>query len=376
MNAPPDPVERFITRWQGREGGQERANYGLFLSELCDAIGVARPQPASATTAENDYVFERSVKEMAPDGAAGTGRIDLYKKGCFVLEAKQSRQPGGKKEIAAQPELFPRAEPRLGARSAARAWDVLMRNARVQAERYARALPVDHGWPPFILICDVGHVIEVYADFSGQGKNYAQFPDRQSFRVYLEDLRRGDIRELLAHIWTDPLMLDPARKTARVTRAIAERLAAVSKALEEQHHDPEEVAMFLMRCLFTMFAEDVELLPRNSFRDLLKRCEEDPSRSGRWSANYGRQWTRVTSPMLWRPRCGASTASSSKPAPCFPWAARKSANCGRLRRITGAMSIPRSSARCWNKRSTRENAAGWARITHRALTWSGWSSPR
>ena len=65
-----------------------------------------------------------------------------------------------------------------------------------------------------------------------------------------------------------------------MTRAIAERLAAVSKALEEQHHDPEEVAMFLMRCLFTMFAEDVELLPKDSFRDLLKRCEDDPSRLG------------------------------------------------------------------------------------------------
>jgi hypothetical protein len=159
MNVPPDSIEGFITRWQGREGGQERANYGLFLSELCDAIGVSRPQPASATTEENDYVFERAVKEIAPDGAAGTGRIDLYKKGCFVLEAKQSRQPGGTKEIATQPELFPRAEsrssaPQLGVRTATRAWDVLMRNARVQAERYARALPVDHGWPPFILICD------------------------------------------------------------------------------------------------------------------------------------------------------------------------------------------------------------------------------
>src|SRR3984957_17668995 len=105
MNAQPDLAERFIARWQGREGGQERANYGLFLSELCDAIGVSRPQPASATTEEHDYVFELAAKEMAPDGAAGTGRTDLYKKGCFVLEEKQSRQPGGNKEITAQPEL-------------------------------------------------------------------------------------------------------------------------------------------------------------------------------------------------------------------------------------------------------------------------------
>jgi hypothetical protein len=203
----------------------------------------------------------------------------LYKRGCFVLEAKQSRQKGGSKEVLGQPDLFHRTEPaRRGARGASRAWDVLMLNARRQAEGYARALPVSHGWPPFILVCDVGHVLEVYADFSGQGKNYAQFPDRQSFRIYLEDLRQPETRERLVGIWTDPMSLDPARKSARVTRAIAERLAAVSKALESEHHAPEEVAMFLMRCLFTMFAEDVGLLPKASFRDLLERCEQDPDR--------------------------------------------------------------------------------------------------
>jgi hypothetical protein len=276
VTASPDA---FIARWQGQEGGQERANYALFLSELCDVLGVDRPAPAAATTEENDYVFERAVKRQALDGTAGLGRIDLYKRGCFVLEAKQSRQAGGAKQLAVQYQ--PGMEPPVrGVRDASRTWDVLMLNARRQAEGYARALPNAHGWPPFILVCDVGHVIETYADFSGQGKNYAQFPDRQSFRIYLEDLRRPEIRERLAAIWTDPMRLDPARETARVTRAIAERLAAVSKALEEQGCDPEEVAMFLMRCLFTMFAcsPGIELLPESGFRDLLQRCEADPSR--------------------------------------------------------------------------------------------------
>jgi hypothetical protein len=36
--------------------------------------------------------------------------------------------------------------------------------------------------------------------------------------------------------------------------------------------------MFLMRCLFTMFAEDVKLLPKDSFRDLLDRCRADPKK--------------------------------------------------------------------------------------------------
>lgn len=55
MNAPippdqtQDPMEAFIVRWQGREGGQVRANYALFLSEMCDALGLQRPDPAEAS---------------------------------------------------------------------------------------------------------------------------------------------------------------------------------------------------------------------------------------------------------------------------------------------------------------------------------------
>jgi hypothetical protein len=272
-------VETFIARWQGREGGQERANYALFLSELCDVLEVPRPDPAGATTELNDYVLERVVRESVGDGTYTNRRIDLYRRGTFILEAKQSRLKGGPKEVAGQTDLFGNevasATPR-GRRGAERAWDVLMLNARRQAEGYARSLPTDHPWPPFILVCDVGNVIEVFSDFSGQGRNYSQFPDRQGFRIYLEDLRRPEARERLRNIWLDPLSLDPARHSSRVTREVARRLASVSRTLEGRYK-PEDVAMFLMRCLFTMFAEDVELLPEHSFRDLLARCETDPA---------------------------------------------------------------------------------------------------
>jgi hypothetical protein len=284
MNAPfpppasPDPVERFIARWQGQEGGQERANYALFLTQLCDVLGLPQPDPAQATHEFNDYVFERSVRRHRDEGES-VGRIDLYKRNSFVLEAKQSRWKGDKK-VAGQDDLFaaneePGTRGRHGAR---RAWDVLMLNAKRQAEEYARALPTSHGWPPFILVCDVGHCIEVYADFSGQGKNYTQFPDRQGFRIYLEDLRKADVQERLRRIWQEPVSLDPTRTAAKVTREIAERLAAVSKSLEAKKYPAEEVAHFLMRCLFTMFAEDVKLLPENCFRELLAECRDHPDK--------------------------------------------------------------------------------------------------
>ena len=145
-----------------------------------------------------------------------------------------------------------------------------MQRARGQAERYAKALPVDHGWPPFLIIVDVGHCFELYADFSLTGKNYSQFPDAQGFRIPLDDLRDPEIRERLRLIWTDPLSLDPSKRAAEVTREVSRRLAVVARALETEGHPPKLVAGFLMRCLFCMFAEDVGLLPKGCFTSLLE----------------------------------------------------------------------------------------------------------
>jgi len=229
-------LEKFIAYWQGQEGGQERTNYQLFLIGLAEALGLARPDAAGPNTETNTYVFERAVTFREPDGSTSTGRIDLYRKGSFVLEAKQSRQKGQAKAIPGQADLFvPESEPR-GERGATRAWDVLMLNARRQAEDYAKALPTADGWPPFLLVCDVGHCIEVFADFSGQGKNYSHFPDRNSYRIYLEDLRKAETHDRLRLIWNDPHKLDPAKQSAKVTREIAGRLAEVSKALSQTSH--------------------------------------------------------------------------------------------------------------------------------------------
>lgn len=83
-----------------------------------------------------------------------------------------------------------------------------MERARRHAEGYAKALPKEHGWPPFLMIADVGHCIELFADFSGQGKNYAQFPDRRSFRILLTDLTTEEACERLRLVWSDPHALD------------------------------------------------------------------------------------------------------------------------------------------------------------------------
>src|SRR5256885_461274 len=84
-------IEEFIARWK-ESAAAERANYQLFLSELCDVLEVERPKPAQADDAQNTYVFERAVTFDNGDGTTSTGRIDLYKRGSFVLEAKQGSE--------------------------------------------------------------------------------------------------------------------------------------------------------------------------------------------------------------------------------------------------------------------------------------------
>ncbi|WFP61437.1 DNA methyltransferase [Mesorhizobium sp. WSM4904] len=272
------PAADFIGRWSNLDGGQERANYSLFLAELCDVIGVKRPDPALAAHDFNDYVFERRVERKRPDGTTEAGRIDLYKRGCFILEAKQSRLRGGKKAVPdGQADLFAPTQ-NDHTDTAVSGLDHVMVQARRQAERYAASLPADHPYPPFVIACDVGRAIELYADFSGHGRHYAQFPDARQFRIELGQLANPETRELLRAVWEQPQSLDPAQKTAKVTREIAGRLAEISKALERRGFEARSVAVFLMRCLFTMFVEDVGLLRKKGFTELLTKCLDDPSR--------------------------------------------------------------------------------------------------
>lgn len=273
-------IENFISRWRD-SGAAERANYQMFLSELCDALGVERPQPTGAGDERGGYVFERAVTFQNGDGTTSAGRIDLYKRGCFVLEAKQGSERHGGDAAESAAAADDAAAEALGAGKKARrrkgagvrgtrGWDDAMLAARGQAEQYARALPAAEGWPPFLVVADIGHSFELYADFTRAGKTYLPFPDAREFRVKLDDLRREDVRERLRQVWTEPLALDPARRTARITREVAGRLASAAKSLEEAGHTPERVASFLMRCIFTMFAEDVQLIPGRGWTELLE----------------------------------------------------------------------------------------------------------
>ena len=266
--AEPDAVDAFIARWLSA-GGSERANYQLFLTELCTLLNLPQPKPAGDEAVNNSYVFERRVDIKSPDGSINRGYIDFYKRGCFVLEAKQS-----------------------GKALDSQGWDKAMLRAQNQADQYVRALTTEEGRPPFIVVADVGRSIELYSEFSCSGGTYVPFPDPGHHRIRLEDLRSPEIQQRLHLLWQQPDKLDPSKLSAQVTKEISAKLAKLARSLELQGYDVQRVAHFLKRCLFTMFSEDVGLLPGNSFTLLLESQISNPQH---FSDALGALWDSMNS---------------------------------------------------------------------------------
>ncbi|MCE2780413.1 class I SAM-dependent DNA methyltransferase [Limnohabitans sp.] len=251
-----DPrTEQFIQRWH-QAAGSELATAQSFVIELCELLGVERPH----ATADQDYMFERPLKEGHSDGSESDRRVDCYKRGHFILEAKK-----------------------VNTGNHTKSYSHTLMGAHAQAQNYARALPAAEGRPPIILVVDVGQVIQLFAEFSRTGGNYIPYPDPRSYQIKLQDLRDHKIRQRLHLIWTDPMALDPSRTNAKVTRQVASVLASVAKSLEADGHPPHQVGAFLTRCLFSMFAEDVGLLPasekgegKGAFTELLQTHRQQP----------------------------------------------------------------------------------------------------
>ena len=290
-DASPAQVDSFINRWQAAQAA-EKSNGQLFLVELAALIGATVPDPAVADTTRDAYVFERPV--TFADGARGIA--DLYRRAHFVLETKQGFD--GKDQQGSAKRRKRKGHGKRGSS----AWESAMDAARAQVVRYAQNLEASEPVPPLAIVADVGHCLDLYADFGGSGRVYAPFPDAARKRIHLPDLRDPHVRNRLRLAFDDPLALDPTRYQARVTRQLAARLADLARSLDEtatpattsnpssphsgggaapaaeggRAPDPaEQIAGFLTRCLFCFFAEDAGLLPNRAFSRLLESYHAD-----------------------------------------------------------------------------------------------------
>jgi restriction-modification enzyme MmeI-like protein len=120
-------------RWSVAEAA-ERANFQPYLIELCHALRVEPPRPAGS-----GYEFEYSIAQTLPDGREAPGFIDCYKRGHFILEAKDEEE--GRSREAMLRLAFGTAKARLA-------------NLRDPA-------------PPYLLVMDVGTTLMAWDSWDG-----------------------------------------------------------------------------------------------------------------------------------------------------------------------------------------------------------------
>jgi hypothetical protein len=211
----------------------ERASFQTWFLQFCDALGVPAPAPPT-----DDYRFELPVRVVDRDGELATNFIDAWHAGHFAMEAKMSDR--------------------------SKSDDTLLRRAFGQVRTYVSH--VSGTPPPYLMVVDVPRTLMIWDRWSG---SYGDFGAGRRIALGSLHERVEDIA-LLQDVFARPAARDPRGRAQVVTKEIAAKLAALSAALEGRGLDQERVARFLMRCVFSCFAEDVGLLPAQLFRKTLE----------------------------------------------------------------------------------------------------------
>lgn len=236
--------DQFIERWS-RVDQSERAVSQSHFIDLCGLLGQSFPAEHDATGSE--YTFEKYVIPIAAAsrGSKGDrGFVDVWWRKKFAWEYKRK---GKYKDL---------------------------KEAYAQLCQYREALEN----PPLLIVSDIAHT-EIHVSFTGYAK--------QVHKITLAEFADPAKLDLLRRAFTDPASFKPEQTTEKVTEEVAKQFATIAKGLrqfEKARADrPDDqavahrVAHFLMKCMFCLFAEDVELLPKELFKKLIQNNKNDPT---------------------------------------------------------------------------------------------------
>jgi hypothetical protein len=219
-------VTEFIIKWRKVELTERSAAQQHFL-DLCEVFD--HPKPADVDPTGESFTFERGAAKHG----GGDGWADVWKKGFFAFEYK-----GKHKDLKA-------------------AYDQLL--------KYRNNLEN----PPLLAVCDMGRMV-VHTNFTGTIEN--------TYDISLEALAKPDQLEIVRRMFHDPEKLRPGETREAATVKAAAQIGRIARDMQTRGIDPFTAARFLDRIVFCLFAEDVDLLPNDLFKRIMKSAGRDPKK--------------------------------------------------------------------------------------------------
>jgi hypothetical protein len=214
----------FLKKWRNVELKERTASQSHF-NDLCALLGVL--DPIAADPQGEWFTFEKGATKTG----GGEGWADVWRRGCFAWEYKGPRKN--------------------------------LDNAFAQLLQYSVALEN----PPLLIVSDMDR-IRIHTNWTNTVQEVHDFT--------LEDLIDGDARDRLKRAFTEPDFFKPAKTRQALTEETAREFAGLAQRLRDRGNEAHQVAHFVNRLVFCMFAEDVGLLPDNLFTRMLERARAKP----------------------------------------------------------------------------------------------------
>lgn len=228
-------TQSFIKKWSKSQLSERAASQEHFI-DLCRLLGVKTPAEIDPTG--DVFTFEKGARVSGPASAGSKGErgwADVWYKARFAWEYKRKDKH---KTLSA---------------------------AYQQLQQYREDLEN----PPLLVVCDISR-FEIHTNFTGYKPEVHE--------IALEELGDEGKLTLLRRVFTDPESFKPSETVAAITEKIAGKIGTIAQALRDRGHDPHEAAHFLMKVMFCLFAEDVELLPKGLFQTILTKSKDDTAR--------------------------------------------------------------------------------------------------
>jgi type II restriction/modification system DNA methylase subunit YeeA len=218
-------AQDFVHKWRSVTL-KESAAYADHFTDICRLVG--HPTPVEADPQGIWFTLQAGVAKQS----GGQGFADVWLKGKFGWEYKG-----------------PHAN---------------LDRAYQQLLQYRESLQN----PPLLVVSDFATIV-VHPNFV----NAVNTP----VTLTLDDLLTPAGAAALHAVFYDPDHFRAPQTRDEVTRKAAVQVARLADSLRARGEDPHRAAHFLIRLLFCLFAEDIQLLPERLFTQLVERTRATPA---------------------------------------------------------------------------------------------------